>query len=414
MRWRRSAAPLPSVGTNVVDNHRLKLTRAAVYALMEGGRQGYFWAKIFDAGIFLLISFAVGVVVIDSLPDLPMRYDLLLRDIELGIMAMFSIEYLLRLWVCVENPAYRGQSALTARLRFIISPFALIDICVLLPFYASAVINFDPEVIAVLRILRVFKLFRSTGAFEPIARVFYNERRSLFAVATLIVSILFVVSTLEYMAERQAQPDKFSSIPAALYWGIVTLTTVGYGDIVPVTALGKLVAGATVLLGLLSFALPSAIIVSGFIEELKRRDLAVTWNLVAGVPLFQRFSIAQIARVAALLKLQRIEAGETIVKKGDPGDAMYFIATGEVDIVLPNGNKKLSEGEFFGEMSLIEHMPRSATIIARTACDLLTLDTQSFNELSKEFPDIEDKVRQTIGERQALNNQKSSAPKEGD
>jgi len=377
--------------------------RAGLYALMEGGRQGYLPARFFDAAIFALIFVNVGFALYVTVPGAPAWVQTLFPTVETIVLVVFTVEYLARLWIAVEDPRHKYHHPLRGRLRFATTPAMLLDLAVLLPFYLSVLVELDPAMATVFRVLRVLKLFRATGAFGTIVRVVWNERQSLVAVATLIGVILLVVSTLAYFFEHDAQPEKFSSIPAALYWGIVTLTTVGYGDIAPVTPMGQLLAGVTTVIGVLSLALPSAIIVSGFVEELKRRDLTVTWNLVAQMPLFARFSIAQVARVAALLKLQRVEAGEVVIRRGDPADAMYFVATGEIELQAPSGLRILRDNDFFGEIGMIEGGPRTATATARTACDLLVLEAAEFQELMEEFPDVEAKVRAAMDERRREN-----------
>lgn len=379
--------------------------RAQLYLVMEGARQGYHPAKVFDAFLFFLIFVSIGFGVWSTVPAAPNWVDAWFPTIEAAALTIFTIEYLLRLWVCVEEPHHRYSHPVKGRLRFALTPLMLIDLIVLLPFYLSFIGYITPELLLVLRILRVAKLFRTVTAFETIARVIWNERQALMAVGLLIVAVLLVVSTLAYIAEHDAQPDKFSSIPAAAYWAIITLTTVGYGDLTPVTAMGQLLAGATTILGILTLALPSAIIVSGFVEELKRRDLSVTWNLVAAMPLFARLSIAEVARIAALLKLQRVEAGEIIIRKGDTADAMYFIATGEIELQLPADKIVLNDGDFFGEFGLLEGGERSATATARTASDLLILEAAEFQQVLREFPDIKQKVHMAVKERHQENQQ---------
>ena len=137
-----------------------------------------------------------------------------------------------------------------------------------------------------------------------------------------------------HLAEGKVQPDKLGTIPDALWWAIVTIGTIGYGDVVPVTALGKLIATATIFAGLVMMALPVGIIANAFAEQIHRRDFIVTWGMIARVPLFAELDAAEISDIMELLRAQVAEPGEVIVREGDAAHSMYFIAAGEVEIVL--------------------------------------------------------------------------------
>jgi hypothetical protein len=135
-----------------------------------------------------------------------------------------------------------------------------------------------------------------------------------------------------HVIERGAQPDKFGTIPDAMWWAIVTLGTIGYGDVVPVTALGRIVASITIFVGLIMIALPIGIIATAFAEEIHRRDFVVTWGMVARVPLFAELEATEIADIMRLLHAQQVEAGDVITRRGELAHSMYFIADGEVEI----------------------------------------------------------------------------------
>ena len=130
------------------------------------------------------------------------------------------------------------------------------------------------------------------------------------------------------------QPDKLGTIPDALWWAIVTIGTIGYGDVVPVTALGKLIATGTIFVGLVMMALPVGIIATGFADEIHRRNFIVTWGMISRVPLFAELDASEISDIMGLLRAQVAEAGEVIVRAGRPAHSMYFIAAGEVEIVI--------------------------------------------------------------------------------
>jgi voltage-gated potassium channel len=195
------------------------------------------------------------------------------------------------------------------------------------------------------------------------------------------------------------QPDKLGTIPDALWWSIVTLGTIGYGDVVPVTALGKLIATGTIFLGLIMIALPVGIIATAFAEQIHRRDFIVTWAMIARVPLFAELDAAEISDIMQLLRAQVAEAGQIIVRAGDPAHSMYFIASGEVEIVVRHERVHLGVGQFFGEVGVLRRARRSATVTAMSRTSLLVLDAQDLHALMQRDPRIEQRIKDVVEKR---------------
>ena len=177
----------------------------------------------------------------------------------------------------------------------------LIDLFAVLPFYFSWLVPVDLRVLRVLRLFRLLKLVRYSPALQTLGRVIENEYRALLGALLIILVLLLFASTAAYFLEREAQPDKFGSVPAAAWWALATLTTVGYGDIVPVTPLGKMLGGVVMLLGVGMIALPVAIIATGFNQESSRHQFVITWSMVARVPLFATMDESEIAEITKLL-----------------------------------------------------------------------------------------------------------------
>src|SRR6476620_10373912 len=182
--------------------------------------------------------------------------------------------------------------------------------------------------------------------------------------------VLLFTATAMYFLERAAQPDKFGSIPAAAWWSLSTLTTVGYGDVVPVTPLGKLVGGIVMVLGLCMFALPVAIIASGFSQESSRHQFVVTWSMVARVPLFASMDESEIAEITKLLYTRTYLPGVPMVRAGDAGDTMFLIGSGEAVATIGHRHVLMKEGDFFGEMALLEHRRHKHDVVAKTKCSV--------------------------------------------
>jgi voltage-gated potassium channel len=216
-----------------------------------------------------------------------------------------------------------------------------------------------------LRLFRLLKLVRYSPALQTLARVVADEYRALIGALLVILVLLLFASTGAYFFEREAQPDAFGSIPAAAWWALATLTTVGYGDVVPITPWGKLLGGVVMLLGVCMFALPVAIIATGFSQESSRHQFVVTWSMVARVPLFAAMDEAEVAEITKLLYTRNYLPGVPMVRAGDTGDGMFLIASGEAFVDLTGGKKiVLKTGDFFGEMALLERR-RHPEIIRR-------------------------------------------------
>jgi len=219
-----------------------------------------------------------------------------------------------------------------------------------------------------------------------IARVFRNERPSLGAVAALSVILLFSAATIARWLEGERQPEQFGSIPSSLWWAVVTLTTTGYGDAVPHSALGRVIGGLVMVCGLSVLALLAGILATGFAEEVRRREFVRIWDLVAGVPFFADVGAIALANIAGRLRSRTYPAGALVIQKGDVGDSMFFIVTGEVEVRIGPGTRALRAGDFFGEMALLDRKPRSADVVTVMPCTMLVLDVADFYQLIGQHP----------------------------
>lgn len=220
------------------------------------------------AGLILLN--VVGVVLF-TVDDLAARYGASFRAADAFFVAVFSVEYLLRVWSCTADE--RFSSPVRGRLRFALTPYALIDLVAILPFFLPVTVGVQgaPRLLRVARLFRMLKLVRYSRSLRLLGTVVRRERDVFVVVGAGMAALLVVASSAMYFAERGAQPEAFSSIPAAMWWGVITLTTVGYGDVYPVTPLGRVLGGFISVLGVAVFALPTAILVEGFREVLGRR-----------------------------------------------------------------------------------------------------------------------------------------------
>jgi voltage-gated potassium channel len=258
------------------------------------------------------------------------------------------------------------------------------------------------RVILLFRIVRFLKLARYSPALRSLLEALYSERRALFGCVVILAGATLVTASFIHVAEREVQPEKFGTIPDAMWWSIVTLGTIGYGDVVPVTPLGKIIAAITILCGLVMIALPVGIIATAFSEQIHRRDFVVTWGMVARVPLFAGLDAVAIADIMRLLRAQTVNAGDVIVRRGDKAHSMYFIAGGKVDIQLAGRHIILGVGHFFGEIAVLRHARRSATATAATRANLLVLDASDFHTLMEQDKRIAERVHAVVRERVGL------------
>jgi voltage-gated potassium channel len=257
----------------------------------------------------------------------------------------------------------------------------------------------DLRIFLVFRIIRLLKLARYSASVRSLLDAINSERRALFGCLAILSGLTLFVAAIMHVVEAHAQPDKFGTIPDAMWWAIVTLGTVGYGDVVPITPLGKVVAAVTIVGGLMMIALPVGIIATAFAREVHRRDFVVTWSMVARVPLFAELSAAEIAQIMPLLRAQIVAPGAVIVRRGEPAHSMYFIAAGDVEIDLVDERVRLSNGQFFGEIAVVRQAHRSATATALSRTSLLLLDAHDFRMLMDGEPQIASRVREMVRDR---------------
>ena len=306
-----------------------------------------------------------------------------------GIVAvLFFVEYLVRLWIAPENPHHHSATVSRSRLRWVVSAEGVIDLLAVVPAVAAASggARLGAESASVFVLLWMLKLATHAPGVGLIARVFHNERSALGAAAALFMIVLFSAATMAHWLEGERQPEHFGSIPASLWWAVVTLTTTGYGDVVPQSALGRVIGGLVMLCGISVLALLAGILATGFAAEVRRREFVRIWDLVARVPFFADLGAIAIADIVGRLRSLGYPAGAMVIRKGEVGDSMFFIVTGEVEVRIGPRTRTLRDGNFFGEMALLDRRPRSADVVTVTPCTLLVLDVADFYQLAGQQP----------------------------
>lgn len=249
--------------------HRGRTTklRKELYRLLEVGdsRAG----RVLNGLLMLLIAVNVAAVVVESVQTIYDPYQPWFDFLELFSIAVFSVEYVMRLWVCVESPA-RGEGW-RARLRYALTPLAIVDLLAILPFYLGVFFALDLRFLRALRLLRGLKFARYSTAMDLLLTVIRNEAATVASALFVMILIIVMAASGMYMIEHDAQPEAFQNIPRAIWWAAVTLTTVGYGDVVPITVGGKIFGLVITLAGVGMVALPAGILASGFSRELRKR-----------------------------------------------------------------------------------------------------------------------------------------------
>lgn len=378
-----------------MDGSRHRGWRQRCYELLERGSVGDTGSRVVDGLIVSLIVVSLAAVALESVPEISAQYHALFVIIEIVALIAFGVEYGLRLWVAVEHPLYRHLPAFQARLKYASSAPGIIDLIAVLPFWFAWILPTEFQVVLVFRIVRFLKLGRYSPAMRSLLDAIYAERRALVGCFVILIGAALISATLMHLVEGKVQPQKFGTIPDAMWWAVATLGTIGYGDVVPVTPLGRILGVCTIFVGLIMVALPVGIVATAFADDVHRRDFIVTWGMVARVPLFAGLDARQISEIMRLLQAQRVEPGTIIARRGEPAHSMYFVAAGEVEIDLPERCVRLGAGHFFGEIAVLRGALRSATARAVSRTSLLVLDARDVHILMDQEPTIARRIQET-------------------
>lgn len=373
--------------------------RDRLYELLEHDHLPHSVGSRFVRLIIAIIVVDVLAAILASVPEYDAKFASLFTTIEVAAVVVFALEYLARLWSIVGH-SLRDMTPARARLEYALSALGIIDLLAFLPSGIALILG-DRHALVLFGMLPFLKLVRYSPALRSLLAALHAERRTLFGCLVILTGAVLLFASLLFAIEHNVQPEKFGTIPQAMWWAIVTLGTVGYGDVVPVTPLGKIVSVFTIVVGFAMIALPVAIISTAFAEEVRRRDFVVTWGMLARVPLFSHLGASEIADIMRLLRARTLESGEVLVRRGDVASSMYFITAGEVEIDLPGQRIRLSDGTYFGEIALLHRTKRSGTVTATRKTKLLALDAQDFHSLIDRLPALAAHLMETAEARLA-------------
>ncbi len=371
---------------------------------MSGARR---WRKAH----LVVLGIGLLAVILLSIDEMPASQRVFLRGAIWGVTFFFLVEYVARLWVAPELPHMADMSPLVARLRWAGSLPGLIGLLAIMPaiLLAGGYSIAGTDAASIFCILWIMKLGLHAPAFGTLARVISNERAPIASVLIVFAILLMSAATGAHIVERDGQPQQFGSLPNAMWWAVVTLTTTGYGDVVPLTAMGRIIGSLLMISGIAVLALMTGVLATGFAQEERRREYLRVWDQVTRVPIFASLGVVTLSEIVGKLRTRYYPARVTVLRRGDPGDSMFFISNGEVEVRLPTGGTvRLGDGAFFGEMSLLNRQPRAATIATTTPTTLLVLYASDFYEIASHIPALAEAVENEARRRREENLERQS------
>ncbi len=328
---------------------------------------------------FVVLAVGLCAMTAFTIPDLAKSASVWLSACLWCCLAYFAVEAFVRAQAKVQ--------AGTAR-NYLLSPSGLVDLIAIFPVPIALAGGVAQPTAWLLASLWVLKLAQNSPGFAQLGRVFVREARPLASVFGLFLILLFLSSAGMHLAERGEQPKAFGTLPQALWWAVVTLTTTGYGDEVPITPLGRLLGSFAMICGIATFGLWTGILATGFAAESRRRNFIQTWDLVSKVPFFQSLDPSAIAEITHMLRRLEVPARTAVIRRGKVGDCMYFIADGEVQVEIKPTPVRLATGAFFGELALLGDSIRTANVFTTQPSTLLILDLADFRTLTAHHPEL--------------------------
>jgi voltage-gated potassium channel len=298
------------------------------------------------------------------------------------------------LWCCLGFFAAESavrlvrSSAVGGARRHVLSLSGAVDLLGIVPVPIALLCGVEPQSAWLFAALWVLKLGQDSPGFAQLGRVFVLEAKPLASVLALFLIVLFLASAAMHVIERGGQPAAFNTMPEALWWAVVTLTTTGYGDEVPHTALGHLLGSVVMVCGIATFGLWTGILATGFASESRRRNFIETWDLVSKVPFFQTLDPTAITEITHMLRRVEVPERTAVIRRGRVGDCMYFIASGEVEVDVAPTPVRLGVGAFFGELALLGDSIRTANVSTTKPATLLILDLADFRKLMAHYSEL--------------------------
>jgi voltage-gated potassium channel len=372
--------------------------RQWAYTILEEGQVEGGASRAVEVLLIALIVTNVLAVILETVPDLYNSYRPFFSAFEEFTVYAFAIEYFARLWSAPEDPRIGADSGFRGRFRFALRPMMIVDFLSFAPYFLFAALGgaIDLRALRVLRLLRLLKIARYSQAMPALLGVLYAERRALFGAFILLIFTVCVCGEVMHVIEGPGQPRSFGTLPGAMYWAITTLTTVGYGDETPITWMGKLWAGITMVTGLVLFALPVGIIATGFVTGLHKREFSITWSMVKRQPLFDGFDVEAIRHMLDTMGASVIQDHTRITVTGQSANMFYLVISGRAHVEDENGSWDVESGDIIGEESLEDHAHYTRTVWARTEMRMMKLLGEDLRRLARKYPLLGQRIRNEV------------------
>jgi voltage-gated potassium channel len=372
--------------------------RQWVYNVLEEGQTDEGVGRLVELGLIILITTNVLAVILETVPSIYKPYHAYFAGFETFTVYAFAIEYAIRVWASVEDPRIGTDKPFIGRLRFCMRAMSVIDLLSFLPYFVTLFTGgiVDLRALRILRLLRLLKIARYSQAMPAMLGVLYAERRALLGSFILLLCTVCITGELMHLVEGPGQPDWFGTLPSSMYWAITTLSTVGYGDAVPHTYLGKLISGVTMVVGLVLFAMPIGIISVGFVNGLHRREFTISWSMVKRQPLFEGFDVEAVSRIVDLMGATMVQDHSRLATAGQPADKFFLIISGRARAEDETGSWDLEAGDMIGEEALVDGAENAKSVTARTEMRLMVLPGEDLRRLCRKYPLLEQRIRNEV------------------
>ena len=351
---------------------------------------GFFKSKGLDLLRYFALVVGLAAMVTITVPGLHAEARTWLTVVLWCCLGIFVSEIAIKSWRASHTKGDRNYPLTSS---------GVIDVLAVLPIPFALLIGVPADTAWLLASLWPLKLAPAVPGLAMLGRVIEQEARPLASVFVIFLIMLLLSAVALFVLERAGQPQRFGSLPQALWWAVTTLTTTGYGDTVPETFLGRMIAGIDMICGLGVFGLWTGILATGFAAEHRRRDFIQNWGLVASVPFLRNLDAPAVIELTRLLRRLDLADRSVVVRRGRPGDCMYFIASGEVEVMLNPQPIRLGAGSFFGEFALLDGGPRTATVVTTMPSALLILEVSDFRAFTAHHPELAKAVEREAARR---------------
>jgi voltage-gated potassium channel len=340
---------------------------------------GLFRRGTYRVAQYLVLAVGLAAMIAMTTPALRASTTMVLTITLWCCLGFFAAELMIKSWPSRD---------VRRTTHYLFTAAGIIDLFTVLPIPLALLLGAPAETAWLLASLWLLKLTPVVPGLSLLGRVMALEVRPLASVFVIFLIVLLLSAVLLHVLEGASQPAQFGSLPRALWWAVTTLTTTGYGDAVPQTFLGRVIAGLVMICGLGVFGLWTGILATGFAAEQRRRDFIQNWDLVTSVPFLRNLDAPSIIELTRMLRRLDLAAHNIVVRRGRPGDCMYFIASGEVEVRIEPQPVHLGAGSFFGEFALLDGSPRTATVVTTMPSTFLILDVSDFRAFTAHHPEL--------------------------